>query len=286
MKKPFVSLILVLAIVTTVIFSPQAFSKNEHNDYLRKVLFGNNTPLNKEALDVIFSASYLTLDQYNGSGQKELDALHSFGVGGLPDSISKIDFNSNFSHRSHTHRGWDYTFYFGYSAGNDKAHWRIRKNILLETVSKVFSFKRISIPWLGIDNGFDKQVTGFAALVYYTHLIGDHLYDYENQLEKKSSGEDSGMTMPLMHSNPSESNPDILFEVQNSLKVLFDTSDNNNSYRDLSQSLSLLRSKANASVSIDAGLSSNAYADELLQILILRVPPMMKKTDFFKRVFF
>ena len=137
-----------------------------HDRELREVLFGENAYRLSEQGELYFrllcEASYLTLDLYNtdSKGKLYIDDLRKNGVKNLP-SIESIMYNSNSLHGRYTHLGWEHNYVV------DKANWKARKTILLETVKRIGNFK---------DNERIK-LDAFAALVYEIHVLGDHIGD-------------------------------------------------------------------------------------------------------------
>ena len=83
-----------------------AHDRDEHNRILDRILFGSesgNPDSWAERIDMLHKASYLTLDQANGEGQTDLDALNEFNVPRIPKTISEINVRGNYTHRRYTH---------------------------------------------------------------------------------------------------------------------------------------------------------------------------------------
>ena len=119
-----------------------SYERNQHDKLMQGVLFkyfkdvSNDTTVRDE-IKALENACYLTIDQFNNSGQKALDELHAYGVKGIPKKIADINISASpRKHRSYTHRGWDYQ----YSSDNAK-RWSERKNILMKTVGTIFDFE-------------------------------------------------------------------------------------------------------------------------------------------------
>ena len=157
-------LIILLCIVLIVSGIPQtsyAYERDDHDEYMLEVLFKNfreveNDPSIQDEIKALECASYLAIDQFNNNGQKDLDFLLTYGVKGIPSEVSEISFNaSGTTHRSHTHRGWDFQLY-----SVTKELWPVRKQILLNTADKIFDFQ-----------GDDVKKDSFCALIYYIHIL-------------------------------------------------------------------------------------------------------------------
>ena len=125
MKKWIYSLFIIAVIIVSTSMCTYAFSHTRHDDYLEQVLFGpgkyNGPAEGKAIINRLDAASYLTIDQFNGSGKKQLQTLKEAKIIGIPKSIVEIDYSASgngedSNHRTYTHRGWDYSYQ------NDKAH--------------------------------------------------------------------------------------------------------------------------------------------------------------------
>lgn len=280
-------LVIVVLIAIFTIQPAFAYLEPEHNDFMSKVLFGENHRVKNDAIKLLEYASYLAIDQNNNYGYEKLKFLNDKGVKRIPNSIRTINYSSNSEHRIHTHRGWEYTGYSGYKDNNDVAHWKIRKEILLETVSLVFNFKRFAEPRLGIDFGFDKRCNSFAALIYYIHVLSDHIYDYKQRKGQINQNNELNKEpiMLLVRSHPGETNPDIIYELEKHLKILFDKPSNRNLYGELTRRLKEVRLDAEKTIDPKFERGTHEHAEKVMKILIDYVPGLLKKEDFFKAVF-
>lgn len=232
-----------------------------------QVLFGRGSSIDKEANEVkaLEYASFLTLDQFNGSGVEELAFLNQMKVKNIPKDISKIDFKSNWLHRSYTHRGWDFSY------PTDKAHWSIRKDILIATANKVFDFEN------------SQQCNSFCVLIYYIHVLGDHIADRSvktTELKMDFAGR--------------VDNKDIVHELAAHLPILFKNQRNSLPLITLLQKMRVLDRNVEVLVRRPGGTASftdkefQNYKDsatELMNLLIKYVPELLQNEDFFTRVF-
>lgn len=232
-----------------------------------QVLFGKYPSIDKESNEVkaLEYASYLTLDQFNGNGVSELAFLNQMKVKSIPKDIAQIDFTGNALHRSYTHRGWDFSY------PTDKAHWSIRKNILTATVTKVFNFKN------------PQKCNSFSALIYYTHVIGDHIADKSiNKSEIK------------MDFAGRVDHKDIVHELTEHLSILFKDQANSLALTALLQKMRTLDRNVENLVRRPGGTATftdeefQTYknsATELMSLLVRYVPELLQNEDFFTKVF-
>ena len=279
--KQILGFALVVVVLLALLCPAYAFDRGEHDEYLEKVLFilGEVPEGGKDKMEMLESASYLTLDQYNGKGADDLDYLRSQGVSSLPKSISDIDFTGNSLHRRYTHQGWDYT----YSGEKDKANWPARKDILRSTTNKVFDF--------GVTNEiagrYCDQCDSFSALVYYVHILGDQIHD--------NAPKGSSEQLPLARAHADENTPDIFYELRPHLETLFSdiTGSRANTYNGLMTKLDVLARKARSLDATTGGINTdekvaqlNAYETELMDLLISYVPRLLRHTEFFKNAFY
>ena len=107
---------------------------------------------------------------------KNLDKL---GIKAKVAKFDEIDLNTDNgssitanTHRKYTHLGWNYKY-----QNPDEEFWPKRKQLLIDTVYWVL-FNRdtilaeIPIRW---DYKSDEQCEAFCAVVYYIHILGDHI---------------------------------------------------------------------------------------------------------------
>ena len=264
----------------TVCFSFTAFAhdKKGHNTDLEEVLLGTDYNLKSKSqkiqktVEALETASYLALDQFNGNGESDLELLKQQGITGLPKSISEIDFKSNSLHRSFTHRGWDH-FYT-----NDAAHWNIRKRILKNTVDAKFDFRKNDDK----KDRLNDKCDSFAALLYYVHVLGDHIED-----TKYTTGD---LKIGLGGRNDDES---IIAEIIKHSEVLFDNPKSFPQRTRYFQRLKSVDKKLKKVVQSTGGVNSpeefeqyHACGEELLVILKEEVPKLLRREEFFSKVFY
>lgn len=264
--------------------------------------YKDSHPIVADKIQAIEYATYLALDQFNGNGQDALDYLCSRNIPGIPVTIADIDFSSNYAHRTYTHRGWNVDY-------GAKSHWEERKQILINTVDKeLFSSLDTPLewfPWLNEivygKNDYQKQCESFCILLYYVHVLGDHIEAGEDKaigqgetrpktLEEKKKG--LFYVAPL--SNPHDSNnPGIIPDMITCLETLFPTETNSRAYKTLISQLQELSAKSAQIYGSKGGVDTeeefdkyNACAVSLLETLANYVPDLLKKEVFFKNAFY
>lgn len=275
----------VLAILAVFSLAAPAFAHNmaEHNRIIERILFGNEEYIKTltkgseeySALTALEYAVAICLDQYNGNYTDQLNALNRRGIHDIPKSIDEIDFKANEYHRRYTHRGWDQDY-----SGFDKAHWSIRKTLLLQTVNDVFGFKRFAGKWLVFDFGYDDQCEAFAEFLYYLHVLGD----YDDAKEKKVI---VGCVMPLAREHPGEQNRDIFWELEQILPVLFKSSTKDVAFTGLVQDIKILAEEARqlGDLTTENFEQYREIANALMQKLESKVPFLLSKEAFFSNIF-
>ena len=267
--KRILSLALLLMLLTEIwAVRAFAFAQKEHDNYTEYVLFGQYhagymSTKQRQTIDLLENALYLTIDQYNGDGQDKLNALKNAGIPNLP-ALSKIDYRSNYTHRKYTHQGWNYNY------SDDVAHWDIRKNILHSTAQTLFPNFRNT-----------KQCDAFCALMYYIHVLADGLADvkYDDQNHIPVGG------------RAGASKPDVIQEIIKYLPVLFPTQTQTNTYRGLVSGLQSIDSKMTRLAKLSNGINSETfakyqdYAEQAMKILNARIYRLLCRESFFIDVF-
>ena len=271
---------LILICVITIMFSFNshitAFERHDHDKYMLKVLFTNfkeykNDPSIKDEINALESAAYLTIDQYNSKGENDLKLLLDYGVKDIPKTISLIDYQESPNiHRSHTHRGWDFSLYV-----KTKEIWPIRKQIMLNTAEAIFDF-----------DGDDAKKDSFCALLYYIHILGDHIDDDSHYKTNGSNGQKikvGGRTDDY----------DIIHELLNHIEILFKDQKHTHKYRSLTASLLRYDSKFSKLTNTAGEINTeeefvkyNQLAKDLMDLLSMYIPEMLKEEQFFSDVFY
>lgn len=296
------ALLLAMVLVISMALPAKAYGEDGHRKIIESILFGKENYMDSasgdtlEKLKAIECAVTICLDQYNDSYADELAFLNSMDIHGLPDSIDEINFSGNQYHRRYTHRGWDFKY-----TPTDKANWPVRKTILLQTVNDVFSFSKRAgewnILWFTKDYGYEEQCTSMAAFLYYLHIIGEY-HEVAGQLadEKNDRTDFTALTasvIPLATAHPSDSNPDLFWELEKHFAVIFATQKaaGTDSYIGLVTDLRTLASDARKLAARTGDIDKEVfpeyiqYAMDLIEILQDRIPSMLQQEEFFSEVF-
>lgn len=305
MVKRFLALFLVLTLVAGLAVSVRAYDAKGHNKAIEKILFGKADYAQSissdihEKLQMLEYATMICLDQYNGHYTDELKFLNDQNIRGIIQQISDIDFSGNSRHRQKTHLGWDYTY------SSDDAHWPERKTLLLQTVNKTFGFRKIAgqqeILWFTHDFGYDKKCESFSAFLYYLHILGE----FEELNEKLNSPSYSRTSydeifsdvLPLARMYPADKYPDVFWELEKHLPVIFQTHKENGSrvYINMMQDIQILATEARRFAlenndfdkpSADVVAEYCRYGVKLIEILQNTVPELLKDEEFFASVFY
>ena len=306
--KQFFAIFISFIMCVSCISPAYAHDREQHDEDIEYVLFGNRDykkthPLDANNIQAIEDAVYLCIDQYNGNGEKELKNLvENEKVPGIPTSINEFNYTSNYSHRSMTHRGWNESY-------DKEAHWPVRQQILRNTVrAKLFSSFSNPLLWLPKisekaygKNSFRQQCESFCILLYCIHVLGDHIEAGEEKdlgmgltrtktLKEKTTG--LAYILPLSHTEDRD-NPGLIPDLIHNCDILFKSQTNTRSYITFRQELVNLQEKSerlyNSTGNINTEEKFNDYnscAHELLEILAMYVPNMLKKEEFFSNTFY
>lgn len=262
-----------ILLVSSVQVPTYALERKDHDKYMVEVLFKNfkevgNDPSVSDEIDALECACYLTVDQFNGNGQEDLDTLLSYGVKDIPKSVSEINFNaSGKTHRTHTHCGWDHQY-----SSVTRDIMPIRKQVLVNTAGAIFDF-----------DGNDKQKESFCAVLYYIHILGDFMDD-ESYSIKNGQKMDAGGR---------KDKDDIIHELLKHFKTLFPDQQNTNKYRYLCNALERYNTKLSVIMNSEGGINTDEkfqlrqeYAQGIKDVLTMYLPEMLKEEDFFYDVFY
>lgn len=273
-KHRFLTLLLCVALIISMVpIRSEAYERKDHDALTLKILFRKyeyacNDSSVQDELSVLTSACYLTVDQFNNYGQTYLDELIAYGVKNIPSQVSEIGFSaSGRNHRNFTHRGWNFDY-----GGEMKTKWPIRQDILRNAVGTVFNF-----------NGNDKQKEAFCELLYYIHILGDHDDDASYKVS-------NGLKIDVGGRHDKE---DIIHKLLDLLPILFPDQTNTHKYRALTTNLRSINSEVDKLVNSVGGINTDEkFAErqvlvaEVIEILSLYLPEMLKKEPFFNDVFY
>ncbi len=202
---------------------------------------------------------------------KELQTLKDFGVYNLPGSITEIDFPGNAYHRALTHRGWEYNYEV------DIAHWNIRKRIMLETVNHIFDFGFLSGRYFDVDR-YDKRCDSFAAVVYYIHILQDHL-------ESKAL---KNLIMPIAQEHDNKA---VIDELLKHFEILFEDQKITRVYQTMVSDMMLIQYQAKRLVGSGGLITEEKLEDyynccvSLKDILKDGLHILLRRCDWFEKAF-
>lgn len=285
MQKKLLSFLFVCVIIFGFSNPSIAHDRIEHDEDIEYVLFGNKDYKSTHAesrkkIQAIEDAVYLCVDQFNGMGAKELENLQKENIPGIPKSIEEFDFKDNYTHRKYTHRGWNVNY-------DSKAHWDIRQRILINTVDKELFSEVKSIfsllPWDSAGKKYKKQCESFCQLLYYTHIIGDHI--------EADNYKALAYTAYLSELNDRD-NPGVIPDLVACSESLFESQKNTFTYNEFIQELESLKDKSENIRSSVGGVNTeekfieyHQCAINLLDVLSVYVPKLLWKEEFFYRSF-
>ncbi|MDD5900624.1 MAG: hypothetical protein PUC73_07020 [Lachnospiraceae bacterium] len=272
--KRLVVFVLLFVIVLSPIHTGFSFERKQHDKYMEEVLFKNFKEIQNDndanrCFKAIGCAAYLTIDQFNDNGQKDLDYLvNEMKIKGLPSNVSEISFNaSGTTHRTYTHRGWDFQY-----VGEMKELWMERKVVLITTVDSLFDFE-----------GNTNKRDSFCALIYYIHILGDHMDDTSYYVK-------NGLKMDVGGRVDEES---IIDELQHHIGILFADQKYTHKYRSLTTTLEKYDNRFGELVRSEGGINSDEkfqekqeLTEDLMKILTMYIPEMLKEEQFFYERFY
>ena len=260
----------------------------EHNKELESVLFESGYSKYqsneiKKYVTALEYASNLTIDQFGGDGEDKFEFLRKNKMGGLPLRFSSLDYNEDLSgsgkkinantHRLYTHQGWD----VDYGNSKVKSFWKTRRNILLGTVESIFNFGKISSIV-----GYDKKCNSLAGIIYYVHILGD--YDEADNYKK---------IIYLTDIAGRNDKNDMTTALKSYVEILFEDQKTSNDYRDLMKELDAISKRAGKIVRSTGGVNTDEefeeyhqYAVDLMETLKKYMPNLLKREEFFKKVFY
>lgn len=313
MNKKILSIFLLCAVLCSLTNTAYGFGHEDHDKQMEYAIFGdeeyskNNSGEIADVVTSLHYATYFCIDQFNYKKQAvEDDRKLAFlkndrKVPDLPQNVvDEINYNAfGEKHRLYTHRGWN----FGYTdAELKKSHWEVRKKILISTVEKEFDPGIINdaLSFFGFDDAekqtenFDSKCENFAELLYYIHLLGDHIYDHE-ELEHSGLGDEHPYYIKdlIIYLGGTRDNATIIHDLKECLHSLF--SDQKKKVKPLIKKLDDIEKKIDDVRYVEGkegGLNTvgrymkyTSYAQEVLDALHDYLPQLLKNEIFFSSVF-
>ncbi len=295
-----ISLLLATAILSLIVVSAAAHDdQKKHDADLKCALFGSHSAVLPErtmtAFKAIANAAAISIDQFSPNDTLQWkrnvfdDLQHELSILGRPKlsvSYDEINLNSKVAagknitannHRSFTHLGWNYNRY------PNMELWKTRRQVLIDVVNRVLFYSdgfTSKLPWIsGILNPPSEQCEAFSAVVYYIHILGDHIEG--DDPDKLTDLE------PLIQYSSFRS-PGIITELQEQLHIVFSSQITTRTYMSLMQELSDLRIRAEENCGTWGAVDTyercsinQEYAKELLEILAEHMPILLKNEAFF-----
>lgn len=293
--------LLVLVVIMHFSLSTYALAhpdQAQHYEDIEKVLFGkkvvfgygmnrHSTLFHGRALNALLNIEYavaIACDQYKGEYSAQLESLSEYGVPDLPPDVNQTKdeherginyIASAKTHRSFTHRGWTYD----YQPSSSIANWPVRKELVYNTACVAFGEEYVD----------DKELDAFCALLYYTHLLGDHMEDSK----MKGNGLIISLVEPGAAKRTPPENVDMFFELDYYLSVLFDDKKDDETYKTMMMKLRDLREITRKTSNSTNRFQKpedmelyHQYVHDLHQILYTYVPRLIEREDFFNTVFY
>ena len=273
-----------------------AYERDEHDDITEEILFGKSNPVfdskKTDAKKCLESAVYLCLDQSRSNGADDLSILKDYGVDAVP-KLEQIALTGIFygSHDKYTHMGWHHDYGDTNISTLEEPwekRWKLRKKLLLNSVNKVFSFGPISsfrINVLGLAEG--TKADAFAELLYYVHVLGDYEDKIVDNIKKEKYKMDL-LAIPFATRQASKRNRDFFFDLHEALETLFDSSEDRNSYKSLSDTLGSIAQVARSRPAVSSKTGAENFRKDVMKTkraLKKYVPQLLAQEDFFSQVF-
>ena len=298
MVKRCFAFLLILVIMSGVALTESKDTK--HDKDIEEVLFGSmGVPTNKDAFILMQWAAYFAMDcigKENLEEQKYLDKLRKYGVPDVPEKVSDFHYIGNkFENQHHercTHMGWSDELY-GKDMQEDIARWvTIRKELMINTFTRVLTAGEkkwwetvdvLNIFSADVDQPVQRQCESLAAIVYYTHILGDHCYNTRTTMPDR---------IPLVREHEGDRNPDILYDLKKYLAILFPSQTSTSNYLSLIGEIDNTRKQwlenvGTYNITTDEQYEAyQAQAKRILDALKRYVPLLLKEEDFFAKVFY
>ena len=291
--KRFICIVLALLAFSGNMFA-YALPGEDHDRYMLMVLFGESISESEfsedeqKALEALEASSYLAIDQYNDNGKinskgsTALETLRRYRVPDIPSSIDQINYTDNQHHRRYTHRGWNGPYRNEERPyQDDRANWNVRKRILKSTVNKIFGFNKIlgNVPFATkFSTDYGTKCDSLSAIIYHVHILGDHIVETDP----------TQMNTDLIPAGGRNDDFSIIDEMIYHGKRVFA---NSNKYSAFKSELLLLNNDfytltdGEGVNTVEKQLQYAALSQQLMDLLIDKVPDMLKEEKFFTDAF-
>ena len=260
-----------ISAVICIFILPVSLSASDepvHNGQMLNVLFGRPFTISRteqQKTEILEKAVFLCVDLFNGYNIHYLTDLNNYGVQNLP-SAQYIDFSSNYTHQRATHRGWDFKNY------SNQAMWEERKKLLLFSIDRLFDFQETEMI----------KRDSFAALLYYVHIIGDHIGNSKRTLPDRMriNGSMRGRNMERL---------DVVWELEYHIPRLFRGQESAVEYKLLMKAMQRFSTQPpfdySTAISDDDYSKLQGFAVNILNCLTENIPALLRNESFFRRAF-
>ena len=267
-------------------------SAGEHWQDIRYVLFGDKYYSGKDASTVqkrqsLEYASQICIDQFGSSHKSMMEKLIIATPRLSSISIEEIALFAGISnHRQYSHKGWNY-LYENDSLNEDwiETKWPKRQNLLRITSEEIFNFNGLP-SFIDALLGFDIKCDNFCALLYYIHILGDHIEFNQTTYHYTRNGVmGKDQVIPLGGTR----NDSIISELLKTFVVLFPTQDYSELERELNSANTRIVSLLNAPDTLNTENGFMRYTDQaknILKILSEHIPNLLRNEEFFRQVFY
>ena len=207
---------------------------------------------------------------------------------------SGVGTGGNGEHDKYTHLGWNHNYDDDKFPGWSNEQWIVRKSILLNTVNKDLDFSLFSnVLWLD----YDPQCVAFCELLYYIHVLGDDIYDFQttNSYLDYELPEDTMWFAGKKGFNDNER--DIADELLDIMPILFPNHENdpaaNSCYKDLERKLKIIDEQANTLIDSGDYKTATGYSElyelidtDMRNALTDNIPTLLRNEKFFSKYFY
>ena len=299
MKTKRITQVIILTLLVEFVSIAYAFpTQKEHDQDLQDHLFGTDfilTGEKKDKFQAIANAAALCIDQFstNDTERRKEGVFNQLDERiGFSFSFDEVELKPTGkyvvtanTHRSYTHRGWDFTEY------PLKELWTKRKKILTATVNtELFGLSPgllKHLPWIEgqvyNEEACNEQCEAFCKLVYNIHILGDYK-------EATSYSDAFQQLIPLVRHEDSSS-PAMIEDIINLSSTLFESQ--SWTLPLFIRELEKIEARAAEALFVTGGIRTNEQFDkyhqcamDLRDVIINFVPDMLKRTQFFGDAFY
>ena len=307
MHKRLIAIFLITLLICGTATSSIAHTAQGHYKDMSRVLFQTTYPFinrspqkNPEQHKAIWALRYVyqvAIDQFNWSEERHnnetaFSNLSSLcGIHHMPPSISIIDLPNvnSITHREYTHMGWNVPTPLHPVLGSEwTSRWATRKYMILSTVEQIFNFNGSPDFWDTLFPSYTQECDAFCALLYYVHLLGDHIgFSYDTYIKESRYMLALSGTIPGPRQYKQSSPPNIISEFIYYSYILFgkDAKFLVEDLRIIGEQLNNLPQDVNGFVTEEAFPEYKRLAEQVLNKLEHHIPRLLKTQTWWKNVF-